>query len=185
MNYKIRYSSSSLSHYGIKGQQWGERRYQNEDGTLTPEGYERYYQLSERNRKNFDNYREMAKGIESTNNQFKSQYAKNPSNRLKSSIEKNDRDIANFRNEAAKILNENEHKQYSKAGTVFAGLGALLLGSGAIRNAVSGGALKAFGAEASARHMNTAFMLAKASGAALLGKRFLAGLKGDEKEKDH
>ena len=42
MNYKIRYSSSSLSHYGIKGQQWGERRYQNEDGSLTPEGMERY-----------------------------------------------------------------------------------------------------------------------------------------------
>ena len=42
MNYKIRYSSSSLSHYGIKGQQWGERRFQNEDGSLTPEGMQRY-----------------------------------------------------------------------------------------------------------------------------------------------
>lgn len=31
-----------LMHYGIKGQKWGERRYQNEDGTLTPEGIERY-----------------------------------------------------------------------------------------------------------------------------------------------
>ncbi len=31
-----------LAHYGIKGQQWGIRRYQNEDGTLTEEGKLRY-----------------------------------------------------------------------------------------------------------------------------------------------
>ncbi len=33
---------SELYHYGIKGQRWGVRRYQNEDGTLTPEGKKRY-----------------------------------------------------------------------------------------------------------------------------------------------
>lgn len=27
-----------LSHYGIKGQKWGVRRYQNKDGSLTHEG---------------------------------------------------------------------------------------------------------------------------------------------------
>ena len=31
-----------LEHYGIKGQQWNVRRFQNEDGTLTPEGMRRY-----------------------------------------------------------------------------------------------------------------------------------------------
>ena len=31
-----------LAHYGIKGQQWGQRRFQNEDGTLTEEGRRRY-----------------------------------------------------------------------------------------------------------------------------------------------
>ena len=31
-----------LAHHGIKGQKWGVRRYQNEDGTLTPEGEARY-----------------------------------------------------------------------------------------------------------------------------------------------
>ena len=27
-----------LCHHGIKGQKWGVRRFQNEDGSLTPEG---------------------------------------------------------------------------------------------------------------------------------------------------
>lgn len=32
-----------LVHHGIKGQKWGIRRYQNEDGTLTAEGKRRYF----------------------------------------------------------------------------------------------------------------------------------------------
>lgn len=31
-----------LAHHGIKGQKWGVRRYQNADGSLTPEGIKRY-----------------------------------------------------------------------------------------------------------------------------------------------
>ena len=34
---------TELYHYGIKGQRWGVRRYQNEDGTYTSEGKERRY----------------------------------------------------------------------------------------------------------------------------------------------
>lgn len=34
--------NNSLMHYGIKGQRWGVRRFQNEDGSLTPEGRKRY-----------------------------------------------------------------------------------------------------------------------------------------------
>lgn len=33
---------NELFHHGIKGQKWGTRRYQNEDGTLTEEGKKRY-----------------------------------------------------------------------------------------------------------------------------------------------
>lgn len=31
-----------LEHHGILGQKWGQRRWQNEDGSLTPAGYEHY-----------------------------------------------------------------------------------------------------------------------------------------------
>ena len=34
--------TDELTHYGIKGQKWGKRRFQYEDGSLTPAGKERY-----------------------------------------------------------------------------------------------------------------------------------------------
>ena len=39
---------SYLIHYGIKGQKWGVRRYENKDGTLTEEGKRRYAALKTR-----------------------------------------------------------------------------------------------------------------------------------------
>ena len=35
-------SNNELKHWGIKGQKWGVRRYQNKDGSLTPAGKKRY-----------------------------------------------------------------------------------------------------------------------------------------------
>lgn len=36
-----------LYHWGIKGQKWGQRRYQNKDGSLTPAGKKRYSKQTE------------------------------------------------------------------------------------------------------------------------------------------
>lgn len=45
MSYYIaqdRFGNYDLTHHGIKGQKWGVRRYQNEDGSLTADGKVRY-----------------------------------------------------------------------------------------------------------------------------------------------
>jgi len=39
---KVQVNELVLQHWGIKGQKWGRRRYQNKDGSLTPEGRKRY-----------------------------------------------------------------------------------------------------------------------------------------------
>lgn len=52
---------NELYHHGIKGQRWGVRRYQNVDGTLTPEGRMRYgYFDSKRARIKKDNWYGMS-----------------------------------------------------------------------------------------------------------------------------
>lgn len=38
--------NNELSHHGIKGMKWGIRRYQNSDGSLTPEGMLRYHRTT-------------------------------------------------------------------------------------------------------------------------------------------
>ena len=40
--YGIQYMDDIIQHHGIKGQKWGVRRFQNEDGSLTPAGRDRY-----------------------------------------------------------------------------------------------------------------------------------------------
>lgn len=51
---------SVLKHHGILGMKWGVRRYQNEDGTLTPEGERRYYK-DEKGKYRKRNKEELAK----------------------------------------------------------------------------------------------------------------------------
>lgn len=50
MNYIVRYNTNDnyLCHYGIKGQRHGVRRFQYEDGSLTPAGKERYAKYTEK-----------------------------------------------------------------------------------------------------------------------------------------
>lgn len=52
---------NELMHHGIKGQKWGVRRYQNEDGSLTPEGRKRYSDNRQGHGNYYHDLRETAK----------------------------------------------------------------------------------------------------------------------------
>ncbi len=59
------YESNYLAHYGIAGQKWGVRRFQNEDGTLTEEGKRRYYEIND------TSVRAYNEAVEKTNKDLK------------------------------------------------------------------------------------------------------------------
>lgn len=60
-----RLKKTYLAHFGILGQKWGVRRYQNEDGSLTEEGRARYLHDSEVDGKDGKKFKELtAKGID-------------------------------------------------------------------------------------------------------------------------
>lgn len=54
-NYYISIDSGGkvLCHYGIKGMKWGERRFQNPDGTLTEAGKKRYSKMARKDAKEY------------------------------------------------------------------------------------------------------------------------------------
>lgn len=54
--------SNSLCHYGVKGQKWGRRRYQNPDGTLTAAGKKRYSD-DDGNESRSETGKKIAKGL--------------------------------------------------------------------------------------------------------------------------
>ena len=58
---------NAIYHHGIKGQRWGIRRYQNEDGTLTPEGIKRYRPIYDRMKKAGKSDKEIGRYITNKN----------------------------------------------------------------------------------------------------------------------
>ena len=48
--WQYNYTSDYICHWGVKGQKWGVRRYQNPDGTLTPAGKQRYKEYKSDNK---------------------------------------------------------------------------------------------------------------------------------------
>jgi len=68
---------NELFHHGIKGQKWGVRRFQNENGTLTEEGKKRYSDMSDEEKDEFvsklKKENERNKAIDEYNNRISKQ----------------------------------------------------------------------------------------------------------------
>ena len=85
----VRIMNNELTHYGIKGQKWGVRRYQKSDGSLTPEGEKRYGSKEELqslrdNKKQVD---AVKKGIEGVQNKRNEQAKKANAGKIKNDLE--------------------------------------------------------------------------------------------------
>lgn len=68
------YYSDELNHYGVLGQKWGIRRYQNYDGTYTQAGLKRYNKSKEAYEKRRSEYKAVKKDRSSSH--YDKKYAK-------------------------------------------------------------------------------------------------------------
>lgn len=67
-------SGYAIAHHGIKGQKWGVRRYQNPDGSLTPDGLRRYGHMLENKNDSSKTRAVKADWMKMDDNQFRSKY---------------------------------------------------------------------------------------------------------------
>lgn len=101
--------NNSLSHWGIKGMKWGQRRYQNKDGSLTPAGKKRYDDSHEDYRRAHDK-----KSVK----QMSDRELRERNNRLQ--MEKQYADLTRKKGTGKKVINA----FVSTAGTITAVMGA-------------------------------------------------------------
>ncbi len=71
----------SIQHSGIKGQKWGIRRFQNEDGSLTPLGEERYRKQMQREDDKY--YRKAQRQDEKHERRIQRQYERRERNEIR------------------------------------------------------------------------------------------------------
>ncbi len=123
---------SALAHFGIKGQKWGVRRYQNLDGTYTDAGRKRYG-FKSRRKKAEKTYKNREDAIEARDlkyiNAHKSNYSTKELNDLMNRINTEQRlsDMANSSNKKAKKQVEKIFKSNTFKMAATVGVAALVI----------------------------------------------------------
>lgn len=104
-----------LAHFGVKGQRWGVRRYQNEDGTLTAAGKKRYLKTVSGKSKDEiitdlknSGYKDVLRRAEYANNEF-IKAADIYDNNLRAAYSKYAKDRFLIKNRARSLAYEMEH----------------------------------------------------------------------------
>ncbi len=125
------YYSDELNHYGVLGQKWGIRRYQNYDGTYTQAGLKRYNKSKEAYEKRRSEYKAIKKDRSSSS--YDKKYAKAKMVEAKRQMNKDYKHLAlDKKGDEGKILyaqgkritsNAEITNMINKAG-VFSGVGA-------------------------------------------------------------
>lgn len=109
---------SDLTHHGIKGQKWGIRRFQNEDGSLTAAGEKRYYGKANAIQRDIDSFKGLEKGIYSKSGKMllSSSDVKKSVSALEAQRDKaRAKGDAKRTIDAAKAKKKNIRKEYQKA----------------------------------------------------------------------
>ena len=99
-------SSKALSHYGILGQKWGQRRWQNADGTFNEAGKERYFGPSGTTKKNSeDNKKNWSTRAEDYSTRLQKAKTHKDINKIEEEI-LNDSHIKKYYDKVQKMYNE-------------------------------------------------------------------------------
>lgn len=105
---------NTLAHHGVKGQSWGDRKYQYEDGSLTPEG-KIHYGVGDGSQKSYQPKKPPAKKTSSTSNK--------PKAKTKADLEKELDDVRKQQ------LKSERNKKLLVAGAITAAAIILIVGA--------------------------------------------------------